>query len=76
MRPKEVTATTIFPAKPGRADPKPEGQATYQMANLRAAAQRAAIRRVHFTKRRNEARMRKILTTLTTTRRFMFCSIR
>ena len=37
MRAKEITSTTRekIPAKPSRADPKPEGQATYQMANLR-----------------------------------------
>ena len=37
MRAKEVTSTSRekVSAKPGRADPEPEGQATFQMANLR-----------------------------------------
>ena len=37
MRAKEVTATSrkkSFP-KPGRAEPKPEAQVTYEIANLR-----------------------------------------
>ena len=38
MRAKEVTKTTRknVSAKPGSPTPKPEGQATYEMANLRA----------------------------------------
>jgi hypothetical protein len=37
LRAKEVTSTTRekVSAKPGRADPEPEGQATFEMANLR-----------------------------------------
>jgi hypothetical protein len=37
LRAKEVTSTTRekIAAKPSRADPKPEGQATFEMANLR-----------------------------------------
>ncbi len=56
MRAKEVTATTREngSAKPGRADPEPEGQATYEMANLRP--ERTGLPFVVFVSQRGDAR--------------------
>jgi hypothetical protein len=55
-RAKEVTSTTRkkVSAKPGRAAPKPEGQATYRMANLRP--ERTGLPFVVFISQRGGAR--------------------
>jgi hypothetical protein len=56
LRAKEVTTTTREKgsAKSGRADPKPEGQATYEMANLRP--ERTGLPFVVFISQRGGAR--------------------
>ena len=56
MRAKEVISTTRkkVSAKPGRADPEPEGQATYEMANLRP--ERTGLPFVVFISQRGGAR--------------------
>jgi hypothetical protein len=56
LRAKEVTSTTRekVSAKPRLADPKPEGQATYEMANLRP--ERTGLPSVVFISQRGGAR--------------------
>ena len=56
MRTKEVTSTTRekVSAKPHRADPEPEGQAVYEMANLRP--ERTGLPFVVFISQRGGAR--------------------
>src|SRR5205807_9745366 len=56
LRAREVTSTTRekVSAKPGRPDPEPEGQATYEMANLRP--ERTGLPFVVFISQRGGAR--------------------